>query len=50
MQIGMIGPGRMGSAMARRLVAGGRACVVHDVHASAIAETLQPGAEDARTC
>ena len=43
MQIGMIGLGRMGSAMARRLAAGGHACVVHDVHASAIDEALQPG-------
>ena len=33
MQLGMIGLGRMGSAMVRRLVAGGHACVVHDVHA-----------------
>jgi len=41
MQIGMIGLGRMGSAMVRRLVAGGHACVVHDVHASAIAEALK---------
>ncbi len=43
MQIGMIGLGRMGSAMVRRLAAGGHACVVHDVHASAIEEALQPG-------
>jgi 6-phosphogluconate dehydrogenase len=43
MQIGMIGLGRMGSAMVRRLVAGGHTCVVHDVHASAICEVLQPG-------
>jgi 6-phosphogluconate dehydrogenase len=43
MQIGMIGLGRMGSAMVRRLAAGGHACVVHDVHASAIAEALQSG-------
>ena len=49
MQIGMIGLGRMGSAMVRRLVAGGHACVVHDVHASAIAEALQPGVVGAAT-
>jgi 6-phosphogluconate dehydrogenase len=49
MQIGMIGLGRMGSAMTRRLVAGGHACVVHDVHASAIAEALQPGVTGAAT-
>ena len=50
MQIGMIGLGRMGSAMVRRLVAGGHACVVHDVHASAIAEALkQPRVAGAAT-
>jgi 6-phosphogluconate dehydrogenase len=49
MQIGMIGLGRMGSSMTRRLVAGGHACVVHDVHASAIAETLQSGVAGAAT-
>ena len=49
MQIGMIGLGRMGSAMTRRLVAGDHACVVHDVHASAIAEALQPGVTGAAT-
>jgi 6-phosphogluconate dehydrogenase len=30
MQLGMIGLGRMGSNMVRRLTAGGHACVVHD--------------------
>jgi 6-phosphogluconate dehydrogenase len=50
MQIGMIGLGRMGSAMVRRLVTGGHACVVHDVHASAIAEALaQPRVVGAAT-
>jgi 6-phosphogluconate dehydrogenase len=49
MQIGMIGLGRMGSAMVRRLAAGGHACVVHDVHASAIAEALQSGVAGAAT-
>jgi 6-phosphogluconate dehydrogenase len=49
MQIGMIGLGRMGAAMVRRLVGGGHACVVHDVHASAIAATLQPGVVGAAT-
>jgi 6-phosphogluconate dehydrogenase len=45
----MIGLGRMGSAMVRRLVAGGHACVVHDVNASAIAELVQPGLAGAAT-
>ena len=49
MQIGMIGLGRMGSAMVRRLVGGGHACVVHDVHASTVAEALQPGVVGAAT-
>jgi len=49
MQIGMIGLGRMGSAMVRRLAAGGHACVVHDVHAGAIAEAVQPGVLGAAT-
>ena len=49
MQVGMIGLGRMGAAMVRRLVGGGHACVVHDVHASAIAATLQPGVVGAAT-
>ena len=39
MQIGMIGLGRMGANMVRRLLRGGHACVVHDVSATAI-ETL----------
>ena len=49
MQIGMMGLGRMGSAMVRRLVAGGHTCVVHDVHARAIAQTLRPGVTGAVT-
>ena len=39
MQIGMIGLGRMGSNMVRRLLADGHDCVVHD-HDPAPAETL----------
>ena len=49
MQLGMIGLGRMGSAMVRRLVVGGHACVVHDVHAGAIDATLQSGVTGAAT-
>ncbi|MDQ2916601.1 MAG: decarboxylating 6-phosphogluconate dehydrogenase [Pseudomonadota bacterium] len=49
MQLGMIGLGRMGSAMVRRLVTGGHACVVHDVHASAIEAALQRGVVGAAT-
>ncbi len=49
MQLGMIGLGRMGSAMVRRLVAGSHACVVHDVHASAVEAALQRGVVGAST-
>ncbi len=31
MQLGMIGLGRMGANMVRRLIRGGHDCVVHDV-------------------
>ena len=36
MQIGMIGLGRMGSNMVRRLVRGGHRCVVHDTNPEAV--------------
>lgn len=36
MQMGMIGLGRMGANMARRLMQGGHECVVYDVHAPAV--------------
>ncbi len=36
MQIGMIGLGRMGSNMVRRLTRGGHECVVYDVNADAV--------------
>jgi 6-phosphogluconate dehydrogenase len=37
MQLGMIGLGRMGSNLVRRLMRGGHRCVVYDVNASAVA-------------
>ena len=37
MQLGMVGLGRMGANMARRLREGGHECVVHDVSADAVA-------------
>jgi 6-phosphogluconate dehydrogenase len=40
MQIGMIGLGRMGSNMVRRLLQGGHQCVVYNRHAEAV-ETLR---------
>ena len=36
MQLGMIGLGRMGANMVRRLMRGGHECVVHDVAAAAV--------------
>ena len=44
MQIGMIGLGRMGGDMTRRLIAGGHTCVVYDQDADVIAKTQQDGA------
>src|SRR5947209_20252618 len=38
MQLGMIGLGRMGANMARRLLAGGHRCVVFDRSGKAVAE------------
>ncbi|MEO8718920.1 MAG: NAD(P)-binding domain-containing protein, partial [Burkholderiales bacterium] len=37
MQLGMIGLGRMGANMVRRLMGGGHQCVVFDVSAKAVA-------------
>ena len=36
MQIGMVGLGRMGADMVRRLSAGGHECIAHDVDARAV--------------
>jgi 6-phosphogluconate dehydrogenase len=44
MQLGMIGLGRMGSNMVRRLLRKGQQCVVYDVHASAAAPLVGDGA------
>lgn len=44
MQIGMIGLGRMGGNMVRRLTQGGHACVVYDVDSDAVARLVHPGA------
>jgi 6-phosphogluconate dehydrogenase len=42
-QLGMIGLGRMGAAMVRRLTKAGHECVVYDVHATAVRNLLQKG-------
>jgi 6-phosphogluconate dehydrogenase len=44
MQLGMIGLGRMGANMVRRLMRGGHACVVQDVSADAVAGLSKEGA------
>jgi 6-phosphogluconate dehydrogenase len=47
MQVGMIGLGRMGANMVRRLIHGGHACVVHDVSAAAVQTLVGDGATGA---
>ena len=49
MQLGMIGLGRMGANMVRRLMADGHECVVHDVTAGPIEELAGEGATPAHT-
>jgi 6-phosphogluconate dehydrogenase len=44
MQVGMIGLGRMGANMARRLMRGGHECVVHDVSEEAVGRLTGEGA------
>ena len=44
MQFGMIGLGRMGANMVRRLMRAGHECVVHDVSADAVAALVKEGA------
>ena len=44
MHVGMIGLGRMGANMARRLMRGGHTCVVHDVSAGAVQALVTEGA------
>src|ERR1700694_1574961 len=44
MQIGMIGLGRMGANMVRRLMRGGHACVVYDRNAEAVQSLNGEGA------
>jgi 6-phosphogluconate dehydrogenase len=49
MQVGMIGLGRMGANMVRRLMRGGHDCVVHDRSEDAIAGLESEGATGARS-
>jgi 6-phosphogluconate dehydrogenase len=49
MQLGMIGLGRMGANMVRRLLRGGHQCVAYDVHAAAVEDLVKEGATGAFT-
>jgi len=44
MQMGMVGLGRMGAGMVRRLMHGGHTCVVYDTNADAVAQLANEGA------
>ena len=47
MELGLVGLGRMGANMARRLILGGHRVVTHDLDANAVAVSAQHGAEGA---
>jgi 6-phosphogluconate dehydrogenase len=47
MQLGMIGLGRMGANMVKRLAKGGHQCVAYDLHEAAVNAVLQPGVNGA---
>src|SRR5579885_2091724 len=49
MQIGVVGLGRMGGNIARRLMRKGHVCVVHDTNKDAIAALAREGAQGADT-
>jgi len=49
MRIGMVGLGRMGSDMVRRLLAAGHKCVVYDVAPAAVEALMREGAIGAKT-
>jgi 6-phosphogluconate dehydrogenase len=49
MQVGMIGLGRMGANMVRRLMRGGHECVAHDVTGAAVKAIAAEGARAAST-
>jgi 6-phosphogluconate dehydrogenase len=48
MQIGVVGMGRMGANIARRLMRGGHACVVYDRDAQAVGKVVADGATAAK--
>src|SRR5437667_2046952 len=47
MKIGMVGLGRMGANMARRLMRGGHECVVFDVNPASVSQLAAGGAQPA---
>ncbi len=47
MQLGMVGLGKMGGAMVRRLVRGGHQCVAFDLNQEAVAQAVEDGARGA---
>jgi 6-phosphogluconate dehydrogenase len=47
MQLGMVGLGRMGANIVRRLLRGGHECVVYDIHADAVEALEREGATGA---
>jgi 6-phosphogluconate dehydrogenase len=47
MQLGMIGLGRMGANIVRRLMREGHTCVVYDTHPDAVAALVKEGATGA---
>jgi 6-phosphogluconate dehydrogenase len=49
MKLGMIGLGRMGSNMVRRLLGGGHECVVFDTHPQAAVDLAKAGASASRS-
>ena len=49
MQLGMIGLGRMGANLVRRLMRDGHHCVVYDVSEEAVAQLESEGARGATT-
>ena len=49
MQLGMVGLGRMGANMVRRLMSAGHECVVHDVDGAAVDELATEGAVPAHS-
>jgi 6-phosphogluconate dehydrogenase len=49
MQLGMVGLGRMGANIVRRLMRGGHECVVYDVNPDAVKELEKEGASGARS-